>query len=66
MDRLELVAEQNLFYRNNYRKLLKVSAGIVLLNFILLSIIFYEYYTRPIPKYFATTNDGRLIEISPL
>jgi len=63
LDRSALVGEQTQFYRNNYRRLLHFVLFLNLVAFILLGVIVYQHMTRPIPKYFATTSDGRLVEI---
>jgi intracellular multiplication protein IcmL len=66
LDRLALIGEQSQFYRNNYRRLLYFVLFLIIVAFILLGVIVYQHMTRPVPKYFATTSDGRLIEIQPL
>lgn len=66
IDRADLVAERSQFYRNNFRRLVNVSLVLALLIFLLLAVIFYQYFTRAPAKYFVTTSDGRLIEINPI
>lgn len=60
---LVLVSKRNEFYRDSYRKVLGafmlsllVNAGLILLNF-------YQFTHRPAPRYFATTQDGRMIPL---
>lgn len=64
-DRLEIINQQGSFYRNHFRQLLKLGYGLLGLCFCLTLYIFYQYITTPIPSYFATTIDGRMIEIFP-
>lgn len=66
MDRLNLVDEQGLFYRNNFRRLLKFVYVLIFFSAALLGIILYQLFTTPTPQYFVTTSDGRLIEIKPV
>ncbi len=65
-DAVELVRLRNNFYRDNYRRL--VSALLVLLVIIVMLIgtIFYQIINRPEPRYFATTVDGRIMQLFPL
>jgi intracellular multiplication protein IcmL len=66
-DVLTTILNRNSFYRDGYRMLLRVSliqsAVIVMLVFAI-SGLFMTVKTRPI--YFATTSDGRIIDIVPL
>jgi hypothetical protein len=64
-DRLEIINQQGPFYRNHFRQLLKVAYILVVICFGLALYIFYQYITTPTPSYFATTIDGRMIEIFP-
>jgi intracellular multiplication protein IcmL len=65
-DRLAIIAQNNQFYRNNFRRLLMFIFILLILAYALLGIIVYQHISRPIPQYFVTTSDGRLIEIKPL
>lgn len=65
-DRVAIVNKHSQFYRNNFRRLLTVMFILLGVGYILLGLIIYQYYTRPEPHYFATTSDGRLIEIQPI
>lgn len=64
-DRLEIINQQGQFYKNNFRQLLKVAYALIGLCFCLTLFILYQYITKPPPHYFATTLDGRMIEIFP-
>jgi hypothetical protein len=65
VDRTSSINEQPYFFRNNYRRLITTAFVLLSLIFILIGIIFYQYYSRPAVHYFVTTSDGRLIEIHP-
>ena len=66
LDRVAVVAEQSQFYRDNYRNLLLVAFIFLILCYLMLAGVIYQHVTRPIPQYFVTTIDGRLIEIKPM
>lgn len=64
---LKTVVMRNVFYRDGYRTMLKIllaqSAGLVLM---LLVFVIYAHNTRPVDRYFATTADGRIMQLVPL
>ncbi len=64
-DKLAIIAQETQFYRNNFRRLLTFIFILLILAFVLLGVVVYQHITRPIPQYFVTTSDGRLIEIKP-
>lgn len=63
---LELVVLRNNFYRDNYRRLMLVCLGLILLTGALTYWGLYERTHKPLPQYFATTYDGKLIPLIPL
>lgn len=63
---LERVALRNNFYRDNYRRLMIVCLGLIILCFCLMFWVSYERLNKPAPRYFATTYDGRLIPLISL
>ena len=63
---LEIVMMRNNFYRKNYRKMVVVSLMLTLICGGLTGFIFYQYKTRPTPKYFATTEDGKILVLDEL
>jgi hypothetical protein len=65
MDTKDYIQEHALFYRDGYRRLLIMAFALTILVFLQIALIFYQYNTRPIVKYFATTSNGQLIEIFP-
>jgi len=65
-DAVELVRLRNNFYRDNYRRLVLSLTILLLIITFLIGTIFYQIYNRPEPKYFATTSDGRIMQLFPL
>ena len=66
-DALATVLNRNAFYRDGYRFLLRVSliqAGVIV--FLIAAIIGLVMTIKPHAVYFATTSDGRIINIVPL
>jgi hypothetical protein len=66
MNRDQYILEHTDFYLKSFRRLLGISLILMALVLIMIAFILYQNFTRPQPKYFATTIDGRLIEIKPL
>ena len=66
-DALETVINRNAFYQDGYRRLLQV-AGLQLLIIIALIGALGMFFITNQPRYrfFATTSDGRIIDIVPL
>ena len=65
-EHLEQVSENILFFRKNLRGMNRI--GIVLL-FIVIGLLYFtiiEILVVKEPVYFATTSDGRLIQIDPI
>jgi intracellular multiplication protein IcmL len=65
-DALELIRLRNNFYRDNYHRIVGALLVLLLVNFILVGVVFYQIYDRPSPQYFATSTDGRITPIFPL
>ena len=65
-DLIELVKSRKSFYRDNYHGmstlLIVVLAFLVLCNL----LIIYLYIQRPQPDFYATSMDGKLIQLAPL
>src|SRR3990167_6793036 len=60
-----LMLRQN-FYRDNYRILMYFCYLLVIAAMALMGYTFYERTHKPNVNYYATTNDGKLIKLSPL
>lgn len=65
-DSLELIRLRNNFYRDNYRRVMKLLLIMTLVSVLLISAIFYLIAHRPTPQYFATTQSGRVLQLVPL
>lgn len=55
-----------IFARNSYRRFTIMSIALLIINFALLGFLFWKQTHVIIPPDFATTSDGRLIDISPI
>lgn len=65
-DALTVVLLRNEFYRDRYRYLMGTCILLIGIVSSLIAFSYYMYATRPTPKYFATTPDGKLLEMMPL
>jgi len=66
-DAVSTILNRNAFYRDGYRLLLRISLiqlGVILV--LIASIVGLVMTIKPHPIYFATTSDGRIINIVPL
>lgn len=64
---LGAVVLRNQFYRDNYRALLKIAVLQVIVIVGLIGAMFFVVQThQPENRYFATTEDGRLVPMVPL
>ncbi len=61
-----IIMTRNAFYRDAYRRVVFVLLVLFLVNCGLGAAIFYKYFNPPQPQYFATTAEGRMINIHPL
>lgn len=64
---LVTVVTRNEFYRDGFRNLIKIAVleGIVIIGLIL-TLIVYMNNAQPQDRYFATTADGRIMQLQPL
>lgn len=65
-DGLTNVIMRNQFYRDKYRQVSLAFLIVLVINLLLAGIIFYKVTNKPKPVYFATTADGKIIELTPL
>lgn len=65
-DALTVVSLRNNFYRDSYRKVMLILLISVLLNIALGGTLYYLISHPPLPKYFATSVNGRIIPLYPL
>jgi intracellular multiplication protein IcmL len=65
-DALELVKLRSNFYRDSYRKVVMALLGAIVAIIILVGVVLFLVVSKPTPKYFATTDSGRIIPLIPL
>lgn len=66
-DALQTVVTRNKFYREGYRSLMKIAVAQGIVVIILGFLVVYKMFIEPPPvRYFATTNDGRIMKLTPL
>lgn len=63
---LELIRLRNNFYRDNYRRVMKLLLIMSIVMVVLILILAYLFTHRPEPRYFATTQSGRILRLIPL
>lgn len=66
IDPADLVRFRNHFYRDKYRSTMTVLLVSILLNAACCVAVFYLWQYRPLPKYFATSAEGRILKLVPL
>jgi len=64
-DALQVVQLRNEFYRDNYRKVVTALLISFVVMLVLASALLYIVSHPPAPRYFASTNDGRIIPLIP-
>ena len=66
-DAIATIVNRNAFYRDGYRILLRISLiQIVVIGLLITAIVGLALTIKPRLVYFATTSDGRIINIVPL
>ncbi len=65
-DAVELLRLRNNFYVDSYRRLIIVLLLLIVTILGLVGVIFWQVYHRPKPQYFATSTDGRIMQLFPL
>ena len=63
---LAAVGLRNEFYKDNYKRITVILFISILMNIILAGILFFIIQNPPTPKYFATTINGEITEITPI
>lgn len=63
---IDAIIARNEFYHKNYKRMLFVNAFLFLLLTATISFSVYQRTLHPVPKYFPTTPDGRLITMPPV
>ncbi len=52
------------FYRDGIRRFLVLAVILLVVNYGLIGVLFYRLISIPDTKFFATTSDGRLLELT--
>lgn len=52
------------FYRDGIRRFLILAVILIIINYFIIGVLLYRLVTVEQPKFFATTSDGRLLELS--
>ncbi len=65
----DFIAEHSqdmIFARNSFRRYLYIALFLLIVDCCMLGFLYYNILTEPTPSYFATTTDGRILNIYPL
>lgn len=66
---LKTYIEENIndvvFYRYSFRRFIYFSFFLLILNYCVIGVLYMKLLSIPTPPNFATTSDGRLINIYP-
>lgn len=62
---LELVQRSRIWYRDQYKRAIMFALGVVVALIISLSLNLFQFFSKPPHKYFALTNELRVIELTP-
>ncbi len=54
-----------IFVRNSFRRFIYVAYLLLIINYLIVGILLYNLFTIKPSIYFATTTDGRIINIEP-
>ncbi len=65
-DTLELLRLRNNFYIDNYRRLIVVVLLLITIVLGLVGLMFWQLAHQPKAQYFATSTDGRIMQLYPL
>lgn len=65
-DAVEVVRLRNEFYRDSYRKVVGALLLCILTILMLIGALTYIVSNPPMPRYFATTTEGRIMPLVPL
>ena len=63
---MEMVYLRNQFYRDSYRRVMRILLLSLVVTAALLSVLAYVIFNPPEPKYFAVTPAGRITPVVPL
>lgn len=65
-DANDIANRSHLFYRDSYRRVLKLIILLAVIGVGLVAMLFFSLYERPLPNYYATTTAGQVVPMQPL
>lgn len=63
---IEVVKSRKSFYRDSYHSMSTLLIGVLILIVLCNLLIVYLFMMRPQPDFYATSMDGKLIQLTPL
>ena len=54
-----------IFMRNSFRRYIYIAFLVLLTNYAIIAYLYYNFFTIAPTTYFATTTDGRIIDLHP-
>lgn len=64
-DFLETNSNDVIFVRNSFRRFIYIAYFLLFLNYLIVGVLLYNLFNIEPSTYFATTTDGRIINIYP-
>lgn len=65
-DREQASLQRNEFYRDNYRRVLALLLLLSAIGLVCVGLLAFVDYQRPLPKYYATLSNGRVVPMQSL
>ncbi len=65
-DLIELVKQRKNFYRDHYHGMSTFLIVVLFFIFLFNLFILYLYIIRPVPDFYASSMDGKLVQLMPL
>lgn len=62
-NQLDEIKQQKNYYRDNLRRAVAFLFFWCFVIILLITLILYEFFTQPEPYYYATSSDGRLVQL---
>ena len=62
----DIVSQKHLFYRDSYRRALKLLIVLSCIAVVLAAWLMYSIFTRPLPEFYATSTTGEVVPMQPL
>lgn len=65
-EHLDLIKTRKYFYRDYYRRAANALWVALALIIVLSLLVIYFYIERPLPTFYATSSNGKLVALTPL